>query len=85
MSFIGSYDLGEQEVCNPIISYYKSDIGVSTAAIKLTFILLEAVYPHRYCNHLIRLIYPKIRTLTRTSNKLKQLRFDIRLRRLNQH
>ena len=84
MSFIGSYDLGEQEVCNPIISYYKSDIGVSIAAVILTFILLEVVYPHRYCNHLIRLIYPKIRTLTCTSTILKQLRFYIRFRRLNQ-
>ena len=32
MSLIGGYDLGEQEVCNPIISYYKSDIGVSITA-----------------------------------------------------
>ena len=39
MSFIGCYDLGEQEVCNPIISYYKSDIGVSIAAVKLIFFI----------------------------------------------
>ena len=32
MSFIGGYDLGEQEVCNPIISHYKSDVKVSIAA-----------------------------------------------------
>lgn len=32
MSFIGGYDLGEHEVCNPIISYYKSVIEVSRAA-----------------------------------------------------
>ena len=34
MSFIGGYDLGEQEVCNPIISHYKSDVKVSITADK---------------------------------------------------